>query len=274
MIRPAVTSLILVVVAVALIYRAGASLPSAKPSPRQSPVQITVLCAAGLAPVMADLVSAFESASDAEPYAKIDVSYKGSAQLVALHRVARSGDLLIAADTFFHQPLVDAGLCKPAVVIAQQTPCLLIAEGVAKPESLDDALISGTFRTSIPKSAHAAIGRLMASIEGADRYELFSGQATVTRETVSQVASDVDQGIADIGIVWNTTAQQFANTKSWNIDAWQSFRSSIGVSVLSSSKKVAAAEMFEKFMTGAAAKEILKEHGYFVSQPDAVEANQ
>ena len=269
MIRATVTSLILVAVAVALIYRAGASSLPEKPSSDKSPATLTVLCAAGLSPVMTELTRAFETVSSPGFDIKVDVSYKGSAQLIALHRIAQSGDLLIAADTFYHQTLIDQGLCSPAVIVAHQTPCLIIADTRAAPESLDEALTSGKFRTSIPKRDHAAIGRLVASIEGAQRYDAFARQATVTRETVSQVASDVGQGIADIGIAWNTTAHQFENTKSWNVEAWQQHRSSIGVSVLSSSKNVDAAQAFEEFMVSDVAKSILKEHGYDVDDFDS-----
>ena len=270
MIRPAVTSLILVAVAVALIFRAGAAPSAPTTIPHQSSQTITVLCAAGLSPVMAELTGAFESAPECE--VRVDVSYKGSAQLIALHRIAQSGDLLIAADTFYHQTLIDQGLCSPAVVIANQTPCLIISDAATPPRSLDDALTSGKFRTSIPKSNHAAIGRLVASIEGPQRYEAFTQQSTVSRETVSQVVSDIDQGIADVGIGWNTSALQFANTKSWDVEAWQPHRSSIGVSILSSSQNEAAAKTFEEFLLGESAKHILKKHGYAVDDLDTVEA--
>ena len=272
MIRATVTSLILVAVAVALIYRAGASSLPEKPSSDKSPATLTVLCAAGLSPVMTELTRAFETVSSPGFDIKVDVSYKGSAQLIALHRIAQSGDLLIAADTFYHQTLIDQGLCSPAVVIANQTPCLIISDAATPPRSLDDALTSGKFRTSIPKSNHAAIGRLVASIEGPQRYEAFTQQSTVSRETVSQVASDIDQGIADVGIGWNTSALQFANTKSWDVEAWQPHRSSVGVSILSSSQNEAAAKTFQKFLLGESAKHILNKHGYAVDDLDTVEA--
>ena len=269
MIRAAVTSLILVAVAVALIYRAGASPLPAKPSSNNSPARITLLCAAGLAPVMAELTHAFESASSRVSDVKIDVSYKGSAQLVALHRVAQSGDLLVAADTFYHQTLIDQGLCSRAVIVAHQAPCLIISDAVVDPASLEEALASGKFRTSIPKRDHAAIGRLVASIVGPEQYDSFARQATVTRETVSQVAGDVDQAVADIGIAWNTSALQFENTRSWSVEQWQQHRSSIGVSLLSCSKNVDAARGFERFMVSAVAKSILKQHGYVVDDFDS-----
>ena len=267
MMRWAVTSLVLVAVAGALIYRAGASSTPAKPDFGQSPAKISLLCAAGLAPVMTELVAAFES------NVKVDVSYKGSAQLVALHRIAKSGDLLIAADIFYHQALIDQGLCSPAVTVAYQTPCLIIADAIADLESSHHALTSGKFRTSIPKRDHAAIGRLVASIEGDQRYDAFASLATVTRETVSQVAGDVDQGIVDVGICWNTTARQFENTKSWDVEHWQQHRSSIGISILSSVNNRDAARKFEQFMVGDVAKSIWRHHEYAVDDEDFTEAH-
>jgi molybdate transport system substrate-binding protein len=260
MIRWAVTSLIFVAVASALIYRAGASSSSKELAFSQSPAKINLLCAAGLAPVMTELVGAYKS------NVKVDVSYKGSAQLVALYRIAQSGDLLIAADTFYHQTLIDQGLCSPAVSVAYQTPCLVVANDIADLGTPLKALASGKFRTSIPKRAHAAIGRLVASIEGAEQYDEFARQATVTRETVSQVAGDVDQGIVDVGIGWNTTALQFENANTWNVEAWQQHRSCIGISILSSAKNVDAAREFEQFLVGGVAKAIWRRHGYAVDE--------
>ncbi len=265
MIRWVVTSLILVAVAGALIYRAGGASLTAKPVPGLPPARIRLLCAAGLAPVMAELVGAFES------NVKVDVSYKGSAQLVAEHRIAQSGDILIAADTFYHQSLIDRGLCSPAVTVAYQTPCLIIADRIAKIESPQKALTSGKFRTSIPKRDHAAIGRLVASIEGAERYDAFARQATVTRETVSQVAGDVDQGIVDIGIGWNTTALQFENAQSSEVQSWQQHRSSIGISILSSTENEDAARKFEQFLVGKVASSIWRQHGYAVDDEASAE---
>ena len=106
MIRATVTSLILVAVALALIFRAANPLSPAKVRADQSAATLTVLCAAGLSPVMNELTQAFETASSPEFDVKVDVSYKGSAQLIALHRIAQSGDLLIAADTFYHLSLI------------------------------------------------------------------------------------------------------------------------------------------------------------------------
>ena len=125
MIRATVTSLILVAVALVLIYRAADPSSPVKAQADQSAATLTVLCAAGLSPVMSELTREFETAPSSAGEVKVDVSYKGSAQLIALHRIAQSGDLLIAADTFYHQSLIDQGLCSPTVIIAQQTPCLI-----------------------------------------------------------------------------------------------------------------------------------------------------
>ncbi len=268
MIRPAVTSLILAIIALVLIFLAGDR--QRKIQPLASRPTLTVLCAAGLAPVMDELKTAFEL--EAGRRVRVAVDYKGSAQLVALQRVGKTGDLLIAADTHYHQHLVEDGLCNAPVEIARQHPCLIVQPQTIHPESWEDALISGKFRTSIPKSSQAAIGRLVASIVGNNQYRAITNQATVSRETVTQVASDVDQGVVDVGITWNTTAHQFPRTCTLDVPDWQAHRSSIGVSILSSTQDRQAAESFVKFVTGQSARAILKRHGYSSAQNDAVEA--
>ena len=294
MIRPVVSTLVLAAVALTLIDAAAPRRWTAKGDSRAtsqelvpqqvsrsatdfktnagalsvipSAARITVLCAAGLSNVMEELRDAFESTSPIE----IDFSFKGSAQLVAFYRIGGSGDLLIAADVAYHRDLVDERLCDPPIVIGEQFPCLITDRNTPRPESLTAALLSEKFRTSIPMHHQAAIGRRVAQIVGIDQYQAFSEAAFVTRENVTQVATDVDQGITDVGVVWSATAISFFNLTTHRYEKLTRARSEIGVSILSSTKHRPAASAFAKFLTQSSAKLILEAHGYAEPLPNDI----
>ena len=251
MMRPAIVSLLLVGVALGLIA-AAAGHGTATASPR-----VTVLCAAGLAPMMEELKTVFEQHNNCS----VDITYKGSAELVALHQIQQAGDVLIAADTDYHLPLVEKGLCKEPVMIGLQFPCLIVSKKIAA-DITPEALRSNDYRTSIPKRDHAAIGRVVAAIVGNDTYDAYLNSATVSRETVSQVASDVDQQIADVGIAWNTTSVAFNRTRTVVVASWKDARSTIGASLLSSATDKASASAFIDFLAGPLGEPIIEKFGY------------
>ena len=232
--------------------RHGAGRGAADDSPR-----VTVLCAAGLAPMMEELKTVFEQHNQCI----VDITYKGSAELVALHQIQKAGDVLIAADTDYHLPLVENGLCDPPVTIGFQFPCL-IANTEIVADVTPEVLRTNQYRTSIPKRDHAAIGRAVAAIVGNDTYDAYIDSATVSRETVSQVASDVDQQIADVGVAWNTTAAAFNRTRTIVVASWKDARSTIGASLLSSSTEKKAAVAFIDFLGSSIAKPIVEKFGY------------
>lgn len=230
------------------------------------PPEVTVLCAASLAPAMDDIKRAFE----ADHHATVRVNYQGSAQLVSLFRISAVGDVLIAADQQYHQPLIDDGLCEPPQTIGFQTPCL-VGRANATPSQLTltqgdaiDRLMEG--RSSIPKPDHAAIGRRIANQIGTDRYDDLLARATVSRETVSQVATDVDQGFADWGIAWNTSSRQFNNVRRIEVKEWVAAGSQIGVSRLRSARRRdgnvdSFADALVGFIAGPRGQAILQRHG-------------
>ena len=74
MIRATITSLLLVAVALALIFRAGDPSSPVKAGSDQPAATLTVLCAAGLSPVMTELTQAFETESSPGFDVKVDVS--------------------------------------------------------------------------------------------------------------------------------------------------------------------------------------------------------
>jgi len=203
---------------------------------------------------------------------RVENTYRGSAELLATYKIGQFGDVLIAADVGFHEEFIAARFCSSTLPLGRQFPCL-IYRGISEEEALSilstDAL---PITTSIPKPKHAAIGRRVASIVGTRQYESLVGCAKVSRETVSQVAADVSNGIVDAGIAWSTSVHQFANLQSVIPPGWSGHSSQIGASVLLNSSRLVAAERFVDFLASSEAQEIFLKHG-FASRTIESEAN-
>ncbi len=230
---------------------------------------VVVLCAASLAGPVTELQEAFQSSKLNADGLSIDVLYRGSPELLALHRISGVGDLLIAADVHYHRVFVETEICDAPMPLGKQFPCLIFTS-VSEKDALS-ILNHGGVTTSLPKPQHAAIGRAVAKIVGAQTYQRMLQNARVSRETVTQVATDVSNGVVDVGCAWTTTPRQFSNLKNVVPPHWDQYESQVGVSVFYASQKRAAANAFRKFCASPAGQNIFADHGF--SAPTASAKN-
>lgn len=227
---------------------------------------IVVLCAPSLAGPMEELKQTFNQSDDNLHKIRIENTYRGSAELLAMYEISQIGDVLIAADVNYHNEFIAAEFCDATQTLAKQFPCLIF-NSVSNEDALsilggEDSVIT----TSVPKPKHAAIGRMAASILGGKQYELLLDRAKVSRETVSQVAADVSNGIVDVGIAWNTSCKQFSNLKCVIPSGWSDHSSQIGASVLLSSPRLEDAEAFVDFLRTSQAQAVFQKHGFTSSE--------
>lgn len=223
---------------------------------------VLVLCAPSLSGPMEELKYAFEQSEGNADGLRIENTYRGSAELLAMYKIGRIGDVLIAADVGFHDEFISAGFCNATRPLGRQFPCLIYRD-IAEEEALSILEADASpITTSVPKPQHAAIGRRVASIVGARQYEPLVRRAKVSRETVSQVAADVSGGIVDAGIAWSTTSHQFSNLQSVVPPGWSGHSSQIGASVLIDSPRRAAAERFVDFLASVEARAVFLQHGF------------
>ena len=224
---------------------------------------LVVLCAPSLSGPMEVLREAFVKSQNGfnsdDSEVSIDIMYRGSAELLALYRMSHIGDVLVAADVDYHRSFVDAGICDDPVTLGHQFPCLIYTQrteqqalGVLGEEG------SPSISTSIPKPEHAAIGRAVEEIIGQENYRNLISRAKVSRETVTQVAADVSNGIVDFGIAWTTTPMQFENLNSVVATGWEEHPSQIGASVFLDSKHIETANRFRDFLRSPAGQKVFE----------------
>jgi ABC-type molybdate transport system substrate-binding protein len=242
-------------------------------------VVMTVLCAPSLSGPMEELKRSFNQLSQDDGGFIVEITYRGSAELLSLYQISGSGDLLVAADAVYHQPFVEEKLVDSPILVGQQLPCLIytdlprnralsILSNPSSAKSSPGHSSPNLTTTSIPKSEHAAIGRQVKKILGQNQYQRLLSNAKVTRETVSQVAADVSNKIVQLGIAWNTTAKQFPNLKTIVPPDWQKHPSNVGASVFINSPRRRPAERFRKFLASPHGSATFERYGF--TNPDSV----
>ncbi len=258
MLRYTILSAVAVIVAILMIFMSRSS------TDRDS--AIVVLCAPSLAGPMEELKQLFDQSENNHGKIRVENTYRGSAELLAMYKISQIGDVLVAADVDYHDEFIAAGYCDALEPLAEQYPCLIFTS-VSEQDALSVLTDSAAeITTSVPKPEHAAIGRRVASILGDRQYERLVDRAKVSRETVSQVAADVSSGIVDVGIAWNTSSKQFSNLKLVVPPEWSGHASQIGASTLLNSPRIEAAETFVDFLASPSAAQVFRRYGFTSSK--------
>ena len=252
MLRYAIVSCLVIAVSLVMILLSRNSIRGQE--------KLVVLCAPSLSGPMEELKETFANSQSDEKKVSIEILYRASAELLAMYRMSHIGDVLVAADVDYHRAFVQSEICDEPVTLGQQFPCLIYTQK-SKQEAL--AILSErgspSISTSIPKPEHAAIGRAVANIIGQENYRDLISRAKVSRETVTQVATDVSSGVVDVGIAWTTTPRQFANLKSVVVAGWEGHPSRIGVSVFTDSEHLAVANHFRDFLRSPSGRKVFEE---------------
>ena len=254
MLRYTILSLVGVIIALVMIFNSQSS--------ADRDCTIVVLCAPSLAGPMEELKRAFNQSEFNSENVRVENTYRGSAELLAMYQISQIGDVLIAADVDYHDSFIAAGFCNATETLGSQFPCLIFND-VSEEEAL--SVLDGEasrITSSVAKVQHAAIGRRVASIIGVEKYESLIAQAKVSRETVSQVAADVSSGVVDVGIAWSTSPRQFGGLKSVVPSGWSDHPSQIGASVLINGTRPEAAQAFVDFLRCAEAQKVFAQHGF------------
>lgn len=179
---------------------------------------LVILVAAGLRTPVEEVLERYRE----EYGVRIDAQYGGSNMLLNQLKVNKfeQPDLYLAADAFYIDQAVDAGLAKEVLPLAVQAPVVAFRKD-RDPQANDwETLLRDPLRWSISDPEQAAIGRAVqgllseipGGLEDADEkmtlWDRLADQATrlgVFKPTVNEVANDVKIGAVDLGIVWSST---------------------------------------------------------------------
>ena len=211
-------------------------------APRQA---LLVYCAAGIKPPVAAVARAYEK----ECGVRVQLQFGGSGTLLSNLRVAKAGDLYLAADESYIQAARGFGLLAEAITLARQRPVILVAKGNPKHIRGVEDLCRDDVRVSLANPDAASIGRTVrALLEQTGQWAALEKHAVVFKPTVNDVANDVKLGAVDAGIVWDATAQQYPGLAFVTSPLFDAAAETIAIGVLKASVQPMAALRFARYL--------------------------
>jgi ABC-type molybdate transport system substrate-binding protein len=209
----------------------------------QEGAALTVYCAAGVKKPVEAAAEAYRK----EFGVSISLQYGGTGALLSAIRVAKNGDLLIAADDGSVADAQRLGLIREVVPLARQRPVIAVAKGNPKAiRKLDDLLRDGV-RFALANPESASIGRTTQRALK-ERWEQFRARALVLKPTVMDIASDVALGAADAAVVWDGTVAQFKGLETVDVPEFGKAEENVSVTVVATCAQPAAALRFARYL--------------------------
>jgi molybdenum ABC transporter molybdate-binding protein len=216
--------------------------PDGGPSTTQEP--LVVYCAAGLrAPV--DAVAREYEAAYGVP---VQVQYLGSQALLSNIEVTQRGDLYVPADDSYIQIARKKNLIAETIPLAQMTPVLAVPRGNPKGlHSLEDLLHKGV-RLAQANPDVAAIGKVTRDALPKADWEALKRRTVVDKGTVNDVATDVQIGIVDAGIIWDALLPQYPELEAVHLPPLDRKTAKVSVAVLECCTQPTAALRFARYL--------------------------
>ena len=229
--------------------------------------ELTVAAAADLKPALEDIAAKFK----AESGITVRASYGSSGNFFQQLQSGAPFDLFLSANTDYPQKLEAAGLTAPGTYyeFARGSIVLMVPydSKVDLSEGLHALLTPAVKKVAIADPSHAPYGQAaVAAIKSMKIYDWVAPHL-VNGENVSQAASFVLSGAADIGIVAKSLAlAPAAANRARFVEVPADLYPPIlqAMVVLKSSKNPEAATKFESYMRTDGAKAILKQYGFEV----------
>lgn len=219
---------------------------------------LVVYCAAGLKKPVEDVAKQYES----EFGIKVDLQYGGSGTLLSQIRVAKRGDLFIAADDGLLADARKLEVIREVLPLALQHPVIAVAKGNPKGIRTLDDLLKPEIKLALPNPEAASIGKVAKKLLG-NRWEALAGKASVMKPTVTEIAADLSLNAVDAALVWDSTVPQFKGTEAVEVPELSRHEERASTAILSYCQQSAAALKFARFMAapdkGGA---VFKKHGF------------
>lgn len=236
---------ILVLLGIALIAISSFQRRNSKSaSGENARASLTVYCAAGLKKP----VEAVAKQYLAEQGVEVQLQFGGTGTLLSQIRVAKQGDLFIAADD---KSLADAkkfDAIHEVLPLVQQHPVIAVAAGNPKNiHSLDD-LLRDDVRVALANPEAASIGKVVKAVL-AEKWEPIAKKAAVMKPTVTEITADLSLGAVDASVVWNSTVPQFKGVEAVEVPELTAKKENASAAVLTASKQPTAALKFARYLT-------------------------
>lgn len=251
---------------------AGAAWVTLKPN-KGSATPLTVFCAAGMKKPVEEIALAYQKETGTE----VRLQYGGTGTLLSQLKIAKQGDLFIAADDGALGDAKKQGLTKEEFHLVKQRPVIAVARG--NPKHVDGlaALKKTEIKLALPNPEAASIGRVTKKLLGAE-WDALATKAAVMKPTVTEIAADLSLGAVDAAIVWDSVVPQFAGLEAVTPPELSKHEEFATAAVLSFCQQTAEAIRFARYL---AAPEkggvVFQKHGFknvpgdkWALQPDLI----
>ncbi|MBE2284857.1 MAG: molybdate ABC transporter substrate-binding protein [Prosthecobacter sp.] len=236
---------------------AGAAWVALKPKQAAS-TPLMVFCAAGLKKPVSEIAEAFQKETGTE----VRLQFGGTGTLLSQLRVAKQGDLFIAADDGALADARKTGTTQEEFQLVKQKPVLAVAKGNPKGLTSLASLKQNGIKLALPNPEAASIGRVTQRLLGAE-WTALAEKAAVMKPTVTEIAADLSLGAVDAAIVWDSTVPQFKDLEAVMMPELAKHAEFATAAVLGTSKQPPLAMQFARYMTAPEkGSAVFTQHGF------------
>jgi molybdate transport system substrate-binding protein len=239
--------------------------------------EITVAAASDLHSALDEISAHFQQQSSA----RVKITYGSSGNFYQQIQNGAPLDMFFSANTEYPKKLEAAGLTLPNTYreYARGKIVLLVraSSGLNLSQGLQVLLDPAVRKVAIADPSHAPYGQAaVAALKSQNLYERVSAKL-VNGENISQAASFVLSGAADIGIIAKSLAvssSAHAETRFAEIPETTYPPIQQACVVLKSSKQQKLAREFEAYIQSPEARKILQQYGFEVPAPETAKPVQ
>lgn len=228
-------------VAVSLFQRK--STPAASQNSADKPT-LTVYCAAGLKKPVEAIAKQFQ----AEQGVEVQLQFGGTGTLLSQIRVAKQGDIFIAADDGSLNDAKKFDVIREVFPLVHQHPVIAVAAGNPKKILALDDLLRADVRVALANPEAASISKVAKVVLG-DKWEPLTKRAAVMKPTVTEISADLSLGAVDAAIVWNSTVPQFKGIEAVEVAELKAKRENASAAILNASTQPTLALKFARYLT-------------------------
>jgi molybdenum ABC transporter molybdate-binding protein len=202
-------------------------------------------CAAGVKPP----VEAAANDYAREYGINVSLQYGGSGTLLNNLRIARKGDIYLAADDSYVSIAHRQGLVLESIPLAKLRPVVAVRRDELRQITTVEDLLEEGLRLAIANPDAASVGKLTRKMfQEAGYWDALEERVTVFKPTVTDVANDIKVGAVDVGIIWDATANQYPDIAAIHLPLFENYSRTVAVGVLSSSDAPTSALTFLRYL--------------------------
>ncbi len=229
-------------------------------------------CAAGLRLPVQEIVENYQN----EFQDRINIQFAGSGTLLSNIEASNTGDLYLAADTSYIDIAIDKGFVESTIPTCNLTAGFVVKKNnPLKLKSIDDILNNPSVRVVLANPEAASIGKFSKKVlTDSDKWKSISARAVVMKPTVNEIANAVKLNSADVGIVWDAVANQYAELEFVPLPEFNEKKKLVTIGLLKSSLNKPAAMKFARYLSSKdKGQMVLKKHGFEILSGDQWELN-